>query len=139
LPNWWDESRRNHWHSWKRGSVSALSKKDLIGRKVAVLDEALADEIFGCSEPVGNKVSIGSTPFLVVGVVARGDSMLGPQNEANVYIPIRSWQNMFGTYVNNLEGSAVSREKVQETMDQAVKVLERRHRSSAQYVSLHVV
>ncbi|SFQ95664.1 MacB-like core domain-containing protein [Desulfoscipio geothermicus DSM 3669] len=104
-----------------------------------MLDEALADEIFGCSEPVGNKVSIGSTPFLVVGVVARGDSMLGPQNEANVYIPIRSWQNMFGTYVNNLEGSAVSREKVQETMDQAVKVLERRHRSSAQYVSLHVV
>lgn len=108
---------------------------DSMGRKVAVLDEALADVIFGRSEPVGNKVSIGSTPFLVVGVVARGDSMMGFSESARVFIPSRSWHNMFGTYVNNLEGSAVSREKVQETMDQAVKVLERRHRSSAQYVS----
>ncbi|SFG72861.1 putative ABC transport system permease protein [Desulfotomaculum arcticum] len=108
---------------------------DSLGRKVAVLDEALADEIFGRSEPVGNKVSIGSTPFRVVGVVAKGDSMLGFSEEARVFIPSRSWHNMFGNYINNLEGSAVSREKVQETMDQAVKVLERRHRSSAQYIS----
>lgn len=108
---------------------------DSLGRRVAVLDEALADEVFGRSEPVGNKVSIGSTPYLVVGVVARGDSMMGFSEEARVFIPSRSWQNMFGSYINNLDGSAVSREKVQETMDQAVKVLERRHRSPGQYIS----
>lgn len=107
---------------------------DSLGRKVAVLDEALADEIFGRSEPVGNIISIGSTPFLVVGVIAKGESLLGFSEEPRVFIPIRTWQNMFGTYINHLEGSAVSREKVQETMDQAVKVLERRHRSSAQYI-----
>jgi len=106
-----------------------------LGRRVAVLDEALADQIFGRTAPVGNKVSIGSAPFLVVGVVAKGDSMLGFSEEARVFIPSRSWHNLFGAYVNNLEGSAVSREKVQETMDQAVKVLERRHNGSAQYIS----
>ncbi len=108
---------------------------DSLGRRVAVLDEALADEIFGRSKPVGNIIRIGSTPFIVVGVVAKGDSILGLSEEPRVFIPSRSWQNMFGTYVNSLEGSALSREKVQETMEQAVKVLERRHRSSAQYVS----
>lgn len=108
---------------------------DSLGRRVAVLDEALADEIIGRSEPVGNIIRIGSTPFKVVGVVAKGDSILGFSEEPRVFIPSRSWQNMFGTYINSLEGSAVSREKVQETMEQAVKVLERRHRSSAQYVS----
>lgn len=107
---------------------------DSLGRRVAVLDEALAGEIFGRSEPVGNIISIGSTPFMVVGVIAKGESMLGFSEEPRVFIPSRSWQNMFGTHINNLEGSAVSREKVQETMDQAVKVLERRHRSSAQYI-----
>ncbi len=106
-----------------------------LGRRVAVLDEALADQIFGRTAPVGNKVSINSTPFLVVGVVARGDSIFGFSEEARVFVPVRSWHNIFGAYVNNLEGSAVSMEKVQETMDQAVKVLERRHRGSAQYVS----
>ncbi|GBF33007.1 macrolide export ATP-binding/permease protein MacB [Desulfocucumis palustris] len=107
---------------------------DSLGRRVAVLDQALAEEIFGRSEPVGNKVSIGSTPYLVVGVVAKGDSMLGFSEEARAFIPSRSWTNMFGPYINNLEGSAVSREKVQEAMDQAVKVLERRHRDN-KYIS----
>lgn len=107
---------------------------DSLGRRVAVLDEALADEIFGRSEPVGNRVIIGSTPFLVVGVVAKGDSMLGFSEEARVFIPSRSWHNIFGPHINHLEGSAVAREKVQETMDQAVKVLERRHRGSPGYI-----
>jgi putative ABC transport system permease protein len=106
---------------------------DALGRRVAVLDEALAGDIFGRSEPVGNMISIGSTPFLVVGVIAKGESLLGFSEDPRVFIPIRAWQNMFGTYISQLEGSAVSREKVQETMDQAVKLLERRHRSSAQY------
>jgi len=100
-----------------------------------VLDEALADKIFGRSEPVGSRVSIGGTPFQVIGVVAKGDSMLGFSEEARVFIPSRSWHNMFGSYINHLEGSAVSREKVQETMDRAVKVLERRHRGSDKHVS----
>jgi putative ABC transport system permease protein len=109
-------------------------EEDSLGRRVAVLDEALANEIFGRSEPVGNKVSIGTTPYLVVGVVAKGDSIFGFSERARVFIPSRSWQNMFGSYISHLEGSAVSREQVQETMDQTVKVLERRHKN-AQYVS----
>ncbi|MCG8401039.1 MAG: ABC transporter permease [Firmicutes bacterium] len=120
-------------------SGNFFSKEDdSLGRRVAVLDEALADEIFGRSEPVGNKVRVGNTPFLVVGVVARGDSMMGFSEETRVFIPSRAWHNKFGSYVNNLEGSAVSREKVQETMEQAVKVLERKHRSEGKYISYNM-
>ncbi len=103
---------------------------DTLSRRVAVLDEALADEIFGRTEPLGNMVSVGNTPFLVIGVVAKGESIFGFGENVNTYIPGRAWRNMYGPYINDLEGSAVSKEKVQETMEQAVKVLERRHRGA---------
>ncbi len=110
------------------------SGDDGLGRRVAVLDEALADEIFGRADPVGNMVSIGSTPFLVIGLVAKGESIFGFSENVNAYIPGKTWRNIYGSYISNLQGSAVSKEKVQETMEQAVKVLERRH-PGVQYTS----
>ena len=110
------------------------SEDDSLGQRVTVLDEALADEIFGRTEPLGNMVRIGNTPFLVIGLVAKGESIFGFSGNVNAYIPGRAWRNMYGNYINELEGSAVSKEKVQETMEQSVKVLERRHRG-AKYAS----
>lgn len=107
---------------------------DTGNRRVAVLDEALAEQLFGRADPLGNKVTIGNTPFLVVGVVARGESMMGFQESGKVYIPIRVWQYMYSNRIYMLEGSASSKEMVNEAMGQAVKVLERRHRAS-QYAS----
>lgn len=104
-------------------------------RRVAVVDEELAGQIFGRAQALGNKVTLGSTPFLVVGVVAKGESALGFSETPSIYIPIGAWQSMFNTQVQMLEGSAVSKEKVNEAMGQAVQVLERRHRMPGKYAS----
>jgi putative ABC transport system permease protein len=104
-------------------------------RRVAVIDEELAGQIFGRVQALGSKVTVGSTPFLVVGVVAKGESALGFSETPSIYIPIGVWQSMFSTQVQMLEGSAVSKEKVNEAMDQAVQVLERRHRMPGKYAS----
>ncbi|NLI12928.1 ABC transporter permease [Pelotomaculum propionicicum] len=114
-----------------------FSEEDDTGkRRVAVLDEELGGQIFGRVDPLGSKVTLGSTPFLVVGVVAKGESALGFEENPKVYIPIQVWQVMFNTQVQELEGSAVSKEKVDEAMGQAVKVLERRHREPGKYASV---
>ncbi len=109
------------------------NEDDSLGRRVVVLDESLADEIFGRTEPVGNMVSIGDTPFQVIGV-AKSVTIFGFSDGVIAYIPGTAWRNMNGTYISALQGSAVSKEKVQEAMEQAVKVLERRHRG-AKYAS----
>jgi len=72
----------------------------------------------------------------VVGVVARGESALGFSENPSVYIPIQVWQVMFNDQVQMLEGSAASKEKVEEAMGQAVKLLERRHRDPGKYASV---
>lgn len=104
-------------------------------RRVAVIDEELAGQVFGRVQPLGNKVTLGNTPFLVVGVVAKGESALGFSENPSVYIPIRVWQGMFNTQIQMLEGSAVSKEKVDGAMGQAVQVLERQHRMPGKYAS----
>ena len=104
-------------------------------RRVAVLDEELAKQVFGRSQALGSKVTLGDTPFLVTGVIARGESALGFSETPGVYIPIEVWQVMFNGQVQMLEGSAVSKDKVDEVTGQAVKILERRHRDSGKYAS----
>ncbi|HBC93286.1 MAG TPA: ABC transporter permease [Pelotomaculum sp.] len=104
-------------------------------RRVAVIDEELAGQVFGRVQPLGNKVTLGNTPFLVVGVVAKGESALGFSENPSVYIPIRVWQGMFNNQIQMLEGSAVSKEKVDGAMGQAVQVLERQHRMPGKYAS----
>lgn len=106
-------------------------------RRVAVLDEDLAGQVFGRAEALGNKITLNSTPYLVVGVVAKNESALGGFGEnPSVYIPIQAWQVMFNTQaVQELEGSTASKENVDEAMGQAVKVLERRHQTPGKYAS----
>lgn len=104
-------------------------------RRVAVIDEELAGQLFGRVQALGSKVTLGSTPFLVVGVVAKGESALGFSETPSIYIPIGVWQSMFSTQVQMLEGSAVSKETVNEAMNKAVQVLERRHRMPGMYAS----
>lgn len=104
-------------------------------RRVAVIDEDLAGQVFGRAEALGSKINLGNTPFLVVGVVAKEESALGFSENPSVYIPIQVWQVMFNDQVQTLEGSAVSKEKVEEAMNQAVKLLERRHREPGKYAS----
>ena len=102
-------------------------------RRVAVIDEDLAGQVFGRAEALGSKITLGNTPFLVVGVVAKEESALGFSENPSVYIPIQVWQVMFNDQIQMLEGSAVSKEKVEEAMNQAVKLLERRHRDPGKY------
>lgn len=105
-------------------------------RRVAAIDEELAVQLFGRTKPLGNKITIGTTPFQVVGILASKKSALGFQENPSVYIPIRVWQGMYDQQVQMLEGSAVSKEKVAAAMNRTVKVLERRHRLNGGYASV---
>ncbi|MCG9967313.1 ABC transporter permease [Pelotomaculum terephthalicicum JT] len=105
-------------------------------RRVAVLDEELAGQVFGRAEALGSIITLNSTPFLVVGILAKSESALGFSENPGVYVPIQAWQVMFNSQVQELEGSAASKEKVDEAMGQAVKVLERRHQTPGKYAGM---
>jgi putative ABC transport system permease protein len=102
-------------------------------RRVAVMDQELAEDLFGRADPMGQKVVIKNTPFVVVGVIARGDSIFGFGENPIIYIPVQVWQYLFNSNVSYLEGSAASKEQVETALGQTIKVLERRHQAYGRY------
>jgi putative ABC transport system permease protein len=107
------------------------------GRAVAVLDEALAREIFGNIDPLGKRVTVNNLPALVIGLTKGESGFLGIQTVKNEYIPLDFWQEVFKKRsIVQLEGYTANREEVQKAMEQAVKILERRHRAKDRYKAI---
>ena len=103
-------------------------------RAVAVLDETLAQEIFGNVDPLGKRVVINGRPALVIGLAKEESGFLGLQTVKNVYVPLGFWQEIFAERaITQLEGSTAKKEDVPRAMAQAVKILERRHQAEDRY------
>ena len=101
--------------------------------KVAVLGNGIALDLFGEADPIGQTVTIGTTKFTVVGVMAEKGMVSGVDYDGFVYIPITvifqkfAPSQMAGDRVRTIYAQAES----QETMDSAIlqieSLLARRH------------
>ncbi|MEN6348752.1 MAG: ABC transporter permease [Syntrophomonas sp.] len=105
-----------------------------VGRRVIVLDEKTALKLFGPGNPVGKRVMLMNNSAVVVGVIKNDSSMLGFNSQQIAYLPwpfltrLTEWN-----VINELQGSAVSKEEVEPAMNLAKKILERRHNSPNHY------
>ncbi|MEV7595711.1 ABC transporter permease, partial [Streptomyces sp. NPDC089922] len=85
-----------------KASNSKVTKGDyfssddvLASRKVAVIGSTTATDLFGTADPVGKKMTLGGTPFTVVGVLATKGGT-GFQDPDDVVIaPLPTVQNAF--------------------------------------------
>ena len=67
-------------------------------RNVCVIGTDIRDGLFGTASPLNQKINIGRTEFLVIGVMeSQGGSFLGgPNFDRQVYVPITSFVKAFG-------------------------------------------
>jgi putative ABC transport system permease protein len=67
-------------------------------RKVAVLGPKAAQELFGDSSPLGEKIKMNGTQYVIIGVSeARGS--IGPMDmDRRITLPVTIVKNMFGNY-----------------------------------------
>ena len=104
-------------------------------RKVAVIDEKGAKELFGTADATGKTIKIKGLPFTVVGV-SKTETLSFNMGMPNyrVYLPISSWQRLYNTTrVDQLEGEAVSADKVKKAIEQTKRILNKRHRAEDLY------
>lgn len=107
-----------------------------VGRRVAVLDEELAEEIFGRGNPVGQKVMMDGNSMMVAGVVKKDDSALGFDSQQRAYIPFSSMKMITRwDIIHELIGSAQNKEEVNQAMELTKKILERRHNAPGHYAT----
>ncbi|MCU0641269.1 MAG: ABC transporter permease [Candidatus Margulisbacteria bacterium] len=67
-------------------------------RKVAVIGPRVAQELFGESSPLGERIKMGGDQYLIIGVTeARGS--IGPMDmDRRIVLPVTIVKNMFGNY-----------------------------------------
>ena len=95
--------------NWPMQSGVSLTEQDIEGgAKVMVLGQTVADKLFGPnSDPVGQTVRVGSTPFSVVGVAAeKGQSSSGQDYDDATFIPVSTYEHKIQGSLNNyLQGT----------------------------------
>lgn len=76
-----------------------LSGNDIAtGRRVAVIGSAVGEQLFPGVDPIGRTITIAGLRFRVTGVLEDvGASLLGPDRDEQVLIPITAAQRVFAT------------------------------------------
>jgi putative ABC transport system permease protein len=75
-----------------------LTREDVeVGRRVAVLGHAIANQLFPFIDPVGKTVKVDGIKFTVQGVFAERKSAMGGNFDNYVLIPVTVWMRLYGT------------------------------------------
>jgi putative ABC transport system permease protein len=110
---------------------SFFTARDLETRnRVAVIGQTVATNLFGETNPIGQTVRIGKSPFTVIGVLAsKGQSMGGADQDDTVLIPLTTAQErLLGvTYIQAISIQAVSPELIDQVQNDITALLRARH------------
>jgi putative ABC transport system permease protein len=111
--------------------------------RVVVIDQNLADSLFGAGNPLGQQVIIQNVSCRVIGVLAKDTSAfsqfnVGTQN-SYAYVPWGTWSNIFqSTRVDQLEGATNKETDLDSTISTAKRILNVRHGTTDQYDAFNV-
>ncbi len=100
-----------------------------VGRRVMVINQKMAEDMFGSSrDAVGQKLKIRQMSVVVCGVSEPGSGMFGPERPT-VYMPIKLHFRLFNSEkaINELYGTAINKDLVEESAEKAIRVLQVRH------------
>jgi putative ABC transport system permease protein len=104
-----------------------FSSDDVLNsRKVAVIGSTTAQQLFDTEDPVGKQISLGGTPFTVVGVLATKGGATGFNDPDDVVIaPLPTVQNAFTGFssVNQILVQATSADTTTQAQSEITQIL----------------
>lgn len=105
------------------------SSDNAAARRVIVINQKMADDLFGVGgDALGQKLMIGDNPVMVIGVSKSSAGMFSGGDRPEAYIPLNFFFTMYESYgVYELNGTAVSKDRVEEVAQKVVKLLQIRH------------
>lgn len=107
---------------------------EAVSRAVIVIQEDTAKELFGTENPIGQRIVIKNNSVLVIGIVKPDTSALGFDSQQMAYLPLSYMRNVTGwNQINQIYGSADSKEEVALAMERSKTILQRRHNTSAEH------
>jgi putative ABC transport system permease protein len=117
---------------WKLKSGEEFTERDIrSSAKKAILGSAVAKELFGDQDPVGEKIRIRNIPFTVIGVLeSKGQNAMGQDQDDIVLAPVTTVLNrMSGSrWINQIMASVIDMTYIKEAQEQIELLLRESHR-----------
>ena len=117
--------------AWDIAAGEFFTDRDIISNaKVAVVGKTVADELFPGQDPLGERIQIRNTPFKIVGVLSeKGQNPMGMDEDDIVLAPSTTVLNRLkgGRYIDMINVSAVSTEKMEAAEDEVIAILRDAH------------
>ena len=120
--------------NWQVQKGAFFTESDISGSaKVCVLGQTVVDNLFPGEEPVGQTIRIKSTPFVVLGVLAKKGSSFGGDQDDNIIIPYTTaMKRIVGvTYVNSVQVSIGNATDMSAAETNITELLIQRHKIRA--------
>ncbi|SEN59214.1 ABC transporter permease [Lihuaxuella thermophila] len=100
----------------------------------AILSKSLAEKLFPQQNPIGKIIRIGSQPVPVIGVLETPEGLQAMVQTSEVYLPARTWRNIFGMMKISQVTLQVKEPGMMESAGKkAVKLLNRNHNKKDGY------
>jgi len=117
-------------HLLARGSF--LSERDVRGRRrVAVLGQTVASELFGATDPLGEMVRINGQAFTIIGLMAEKGTVMNSDSDDIVFVPVSTAQRLLGTNnIRSLYVQADGSEQAAQTVSEVTGFFEKHYRSA---------
>jgi len=106
-----------------------LPEEDESTAKIVVLGSEIKKKLFGEDDPLGKRIKINQTNFLVVGVMEKKGASLAANRDKEVFIPVKTAQKvMLGiNYVGLIRAKIDDEENAPLAINEVKKLLQRRH------------
>ena len=117
---------------WEISKGEFFTAKDVkYKKKVAVLGNTVAEQLFADSDPIGKKIRIRNTPFTVIGVLAeKGETGMGDDQDDVVLAPLTTVLSRLkgGDRINMIYISAPDKESLDIAQTEAEQILRLSHK-----------
>ena len=106
-----------------------LPEEDESAAKIVVLGSEVKDDLFGEKNPLGERIKINKTNFLVVGVMEKKGASLIANRDKEVFIPVKTAQKvMLGIdYVSLIRAKVDDEKNMPFVVSEIKKLLQQRH------------
>ncbi|MDO9578723.1 MAG: ABC transporter permease [Candidatus Cloacimonadales bacterium] len=117
---------------WDLANGNFFTEKDIKAKKkVAVLGQTIVDQLFPDSDPVGQKIRIRNTPFIVIGVLAKkGQSGMGQDQDDVILAPSTTvlYRLKGGDRIDMIYVSATSINEMDLAQTEVEEILRKEHK-----------
>ncbi|MBN1424576.1 ABC transporter permease [Candidatus Fermentibacteria bacterium] len=118
--------------AWELTSGEFFTERDVRARaKVAVLGKTVADELFPGQDPVGERLRIRNTPFMVIGLLTeKGEDAMGRDEDDVVMAPSTTvfYRLSGGGRIHMIVASAVSPDSLEAAQEQIIGLMRTAHK-----------